>query len=115
MWEFAGAMPIYEYECTSCSNVFEAFQRMTESPLTVCPDCAGAVKKLVSRSSFQLKGGGWYSDGYSSKSSEGPGSKATDTAAPAVKGATAVAENSTGKSSNPSTEKADKETCTATS
>ena len=60
-------MPIYEYECTSCCNVFEVFQRMTEDPLTTCPDCSGLVKKLVSVSSFTLKGGGWYADGYSSK------------------------------------------------
>jgi putative FmdB family regulatory protein len=71
-------MPIYEYECTSCCNVFEVFQRMTEDPLTNCPDCSGSVKKLVSMSSFQLKGGGWYADGYSSKSSNGSGSTATD-------------------------------------
>jgi putative FmdB family regulatory protein len=74
-------MPIYEYECTSCCNVFEIFQRMTEDPLTVCPDCSGPVKKLMSRSSFQLKGGGWYSDGYSSKAGNGSGSTATDAAA----------------------------------
>ena len=69
-------MPIYEYECTSCSNVFEVFQRMTEAPLTTCPNCSGAVKKLLSMSSFQLKGGGWYADGYSSKSSNGSGAAA---------------------------------------
>lgn len=61
-------MPIYEYECKSCENVFEVQQRMTDEPLKICPDCQGEVKKLVSVSSFQLKGGGWYSDGYSSSS-----------------------------------------------
>ena len=74
-------MPIYEYECTSCCNVIEVFQRMTEDPLTVCPDCSGPVKKLVSRSSFQLKGGGWYSDGYCSKTGAGSGSGVTNEAA----------------------------------
>jgi putative FmdB family regulatory protein len=73
-------MPIYEYECTSCCNVFEIFQSMTEEPLTACPACSGSVKKLVSMSSFQLKGGGWYTDGYSSKSGNGSGSTATETA-----------------------------------
>ncbi len=70
-------MPIYEYECTSCCNVLEVFQRMTEDPLTTCPDCSGPVKKLVSVSSFQLKGGGWYADGYASKPSNGSGSGST--------------------------------------
>lgn len=57
-------MPIYEYECESCRNVFEITQRMTDDPLSSCPDCDGSVKKIVSRSSFLLKGGGWYADGY---------------------------------------------------
>lgn len=61
-------MPIYEYECKACENVFEVQQRMTDEPLKICPDCQGEVKKLVSVSSFQLKGGGWYSDGYSGSS-----------------------------------------------
>ena len=61
-------MPIYEYECKACENVFEIQQRMADDPLKICPDCQGEVKKLVSVSSFQLKGGGWYSDGYSGPS-----------------------------------------------
>mmetsp|Transcript_17595 Transcript_17595/g.8291 ORF Transcript_17595/g.8291 Transcript_17595/m.8291 type:complete len:98 (+) Transcript_17595:86-379(+) len=61
-------MPIYEYECSSCEKVFEVQQRISDDPLAVCPDCQGAVKKLVSVSSFQLKGGGWYADGYSGSS-----------------------------------------------
>lgn len=64
-------MPIYEYECKDCENVFEVQQRMTDEPLRECPDCRGAVKKLVSVSSFQLKGGGWYSDGYSTSNGKG--------------------------------------------
>lgn len=61
-------MPIYEYECKSCENVFEVQQRMTDDPLKKCPECDGEVKKLISASSFQLKGGGWYADGYSGQS-----------------------------------------------
>ncbi len=59
-------MPVYEYECTDCRKVFEIQQKMSDAPLTVCPECEGAVKKLMSMSSFQLKGGGWYADGYAS-------------------------------------------------
>lgn len=61
-------MPIYEYECSACDKVFEVQQRISDDPLDTCPDCQGAVKKLVSVSSFQLKGGGWYADGYSGAS-----------------------------------------------
>lgn len=70
-------MPIYEYECTSCCNVFEVVQRITEDPLSACPECSGPVKKLMSMSSFQLKGGGWYSDGYSSSAGNGSASGAS--------------------------------------
>ena len=64
-------MPVYEYECSECARVFEVQQRMSEAPLTECSVCGGEVKKLVSMSSFHLKGGGWYSDGYSSGSTGG--------------------------------------------
>lgn len=64
-------MPIYEYECKKCEKVFEVQQRMSDDPLTQCPDCKGEVKKLISNNSFQLRGGGWYADGYSSTSGGG--------------------------------------------
>ncbi len=66
-------MPVYEYECKSCKKVFEVQQKMSDGPLTNCPECDGPVKKIMSMNSFQLKGGGWYSDGYSSS---GGGAKA---------------------------------------
>lgn len=61
-------MPVYEYECPACEKVIEVQQRISDDPLSTCPDCGSEVKKLVSISSFHLKGGGWYSDGYSSTS-----------------------------------------------
>jgi putative FmdB family regulatory protein len=61
-------MPIYEYQCSSCQKVIEVMQRITEEPLSHCPDCHGSVKKLVSMSAFHLKGGGWFADGYSGTS-----------------------------------------------
>jgi len=69
-------MPVYEYECPQCAKVHEVQQRMTDDPLTVCPECGGEVKKLISMSSFQLKGGGWYADGYSGGGANGKGSAA---------------------------------------
>ena len=61
-------MPVYEYECKECEKVFEVQQRIADEPMKQCPDCDGVVTKLMSMSSFQLKGGGWYADGYSSTS-----------------------------------------------
>lgn len=62
-------MPVYEYECKACEKVFEVQQKMADAPLTNCPECDGPISKLMSMSSFQLKGGGWYADGYSSAKS----------------------------------------------
>lgn len=59
-------MPIYEYQCSDCHTVFEVQQKLSDPPLKSCPQCSGPVRKLVSMTSFQLKGGGWYSDGYAS-------------------------------------------------
>ncbi|MEJ2032131.1 MAG: zinc ribbon domain-containing protein [Deltaproteobacteria bacterium] len=59
-------MPIYEYECLQCQKVIEAVQKFSDAPMTSCPHCSGELKKLISNSTFLLKGGGWYADGYSS-------------------------------------------------
>lgn len=61
-------MPIYEYECEACRKVVEIWQAMSEAPLAACPECQAPVKKIISQSAFHLKGGGWYSDGYSNTS-----------------------------------------------
>jgi putative FmdB family regulatory protein len=54
-------MPIYEYQCEACRHVFDSLQKISEAPLSTCPDCgAEALKKLVSAPAFRLKGGGWY-------------------------------------------------------
>ncbi len=56
-------MPIYEYECQACGHRFEEWQKMSDDPIKVCPKCKKRkVEKLISQTSFQLKGGGWYSD-----------------------------------------------------
>lgn len=68
-------MPIYEYQCSKCGEIFEAFQKITDDPLTECKFCHGKVEKLISHSSFQLKGSGWYLTDYARKTS---GSSATD-------------------------------------
>ncbi|MEM7411943.1 MAG: zinc ribbon domain-containing protein [Myxococcota bacterium] len=61
-------MPIYEYACDNCGHEFEVEQRMSDDPVKKCPVCeALKVKRLISKTSFVLKGGGWYSDLYSSQ------------------------------------------------
>ena len=64
-------MPIYEYLCASCGCQFEEVQKFNEPPLEECPNCGkNSARRQVSMSSFHLKGGGWYKDGYSGKSDE---------------------------------------------
>jgi len=54
-------MPIYEYKCTQCEHRLEKLQRMSDDPLKDCPECGNStLAKLVSASSFKLKGTGWY-------------------------------------------------------
>ncbi len=63
-------MPIYEYQCQKCGT-FEVTQKITEKPLGKCPTCKGKVKKLISNTSFQLKGTGWYITDYARKGQNG--------------------------------------------
>ena len=60
-------MPIYEYECLKCGKTAEAMQRFSDPPLTQCSQCKGEMRKLISMSTFHLKGSGWYTTDYCGK------------------------------------------------
>ncbi len=60
-------MPIYEYECTKCGKVIEIMQKFSDPPLTECTHCHGRLRKLISMSTFHLKGTGWYVTDYARK------------------------------------------------
>ena len=54
-------MPIYEYQCQDCEHELEKLQKLSDDPLTDCPECGkSALKKKISAAGFRLKGGGWY-------------------------------------------------------
>jgi len=59
-------MPIYEYECTKCNKHFEIMQKISDAALTSCRECSGDLKKLITNTSFVLKGSGWYVTDYPS-------------------------------------------------
>ena len=59
-------MPIYEYQCQKCGTI-EVTQRITDKALAKCPTCKSKVKRLISNTSFQLKGTGWYITDYARK------------------------------------------------
>ena len=68
-------MPIYEYQCNWCSKIYEIWQKISDTPPDKCTECGGPLHKLVSLSSFQLKGGGWFLDGYSDSSNNAKNEK----------------------------------------
>lgn len=78
-------MPIYEYRCTKCSEQFEVTQKITDDPLTVHESCGGELRKLITNTSFVLKGSGWYVTDYPSAerknamNAEKPADKKKDT------------------------------------
>jgi len=98
-------MPVYEYQCKACSREFEYQQRMSDPDKTTCEVCGGALDRLISRTAFALKGGGWYKDLYASPkpdkadgaSKPDAGSKTeTPSAAPAAKSSEASTSSSSG-------------------
>ena len=71
-------MPIYEYKCEKCGIEHEVMQKMTEKPLTVCKSCGGRLKKLISNTSFVLKGSGWYVTDYADKNRKSSANEIAD-------------------------------------
>lgn len=72
-------MPIYEYLCEKCGSHIEVIQKVSDAPLKRCGKCRGKLEKTISRTSFQLKGSGWYATDYSRKGGkETAGSEKTE-------------------------------------
>jgi putative FmdB family regulatory protein len=68
-------MPIYEYECMQCGKIEEAIQKFSDEPLSTCRSCSGELHKLISQSTFHLKGSGWYVTDYANKSKTDSGTQ----------------------------------------
>ena len=77
-------MPIYEYKCKACEHKFDKLQKISDDPLTICPECGAAeLVKLVSAAGFRLKGTGWYETDFknsSKKSNDTTKSSSSDSA-----------------------------------
>jgi len=69
-------VPIYEYQCESCTDRFEIKQSMKDDPLTACPRCGKRVQRLISSPAIMFKGSGWYVTDYSEKMKPSAGSEA---------------------------------------
>ncbi len=77
-------MPIYEYECLKCGKTTETMQKFSDAPLTVCSECCGELRKLISMSTFHLKGSGWYTTDYAGKNQSTSSASKSSTESPKV-------------------------------
>lgn len=91
-------MPTYHYRCSACGHEFDQFQKFAEDPLTICPECDGAIRRVVQPVGIVFKGSGWYitdsrdaksgtSTPESSKPKEGEAAKSAEPAKPAAEAA----------------------------
>ncbi len=82
-------MPMYEYKCAQCGDVFELIQKFSDNPLTTHAKCGGAVERLISAPALQFKGSGWYVTDYAkgSTSRSNGASKAESSASGEAKSA----------------------------
>lgn len=60
-------MPTYEYRCRDCGHSFDIVQKMSEDPLTHCPECGGALRKVFTAPAISFKGSGFYATDHGSK------------------------------------------------
>ena len=102
-------MPIYEYKCGHCSETFEVLQKFSDEPLTECVLCSeGPVKKLISASSFVLKGAGFYVNDYKKKDapSEKKSSDSSSSSSSSTDSSSSTSSASESKTSSKETAKA---------
>ena len=109
-------MPIYEYRCLDCDHEFERMQKFSDPPLDTCPSCEGTVQKLISRSTFHLKGDGWYVTDYARKSGNNNKSESTTTSeANSESSKSKSSKSESSSSTSKSTESSSSSSSTATS
>ncbi|GMT99340.1 hypothetical protein KH5H1_34590 [Corallococcus caeni] len=96
-------MPIYEYGCSACGKTIDVLQKMSDPTPPACTACGaqGTLSKQVSRSSFHLKGGGWYSDLYGSTKKDGGGSSSSSSSSSSTASTAAAAPSSSPAASAP--------------
>ncbi|HXQ74188.1 MAG TPA: FmdB family zinc ribbon protein [Pyrinomonadaceae bacterium] len=101
-------MPIYEYECRKCKAHTEAFQKVTDKPLTKCSKCGGRLDKRISAPAIQFKGSGWYVTDYAGKATKDSKSESETKTEKSEKSDTKATKESSPakKSDKPSTTKA---------
>jgi putative FmdB family regulatory protein len=97
-------MPLYEYECSKCGRIEEVLQSFSDKPLKKCRHCNGKLHKLISQSSFHLKGTGWYVTDYAGKRGQNAQAK-TDSAGSGKEAKSSATSDSAGSKSASDTRK----------
>lgn len=95
-------MPLYEYECEKDGSRFEVIQKFSDEPVTICPDCGGKVRRLISSPAIQFKGSGWYITDYARKGKTDTGSNSSSTSSSSSAPATSTNDSSSGSSNTSS-------------
>ena len=100
-------MPTYEYLCQTCSHRFETWQKMTDEPLTACPECGGHIRRVLFPAGVVFKGSGFYktdySNGKSNATSSSSETKSTSDSKPAESKSSESSSNAPASSSTSST------------
>ena len=96
-------MPLYEYQCQACAHRFEQIRRFSDPPLESCPECGGAVRKLVSSPAIQFKGTGWYVTDYAQQGRKDPSDAAEAKAGAPADGAASKSDEKGGRKPGDST------------
>ena len=96
-------MPTYQYACTSCGERLEVVQKFSDDPLTVCPACSGALRKVFSPVGVVFKGSGFYKTDSRSKSSSGSSSSSSSSSSASTSKSDSGSSSSGSSDSTPST------------
>ena len=96
------SMPAYDYRCQACGNRFEAWQKITDDPIQVCPKCSGHVQRIIHATGLVFKGGGFYSTDH--RGAATAASPADEGHAPATDGAKGEAKSEKSEAATPKAE-----------
>jgi putative FmdB family regulatory protein len=102
-------MPTYEYRCRDCGHTFDIVQKMSDDPLTHCPECGGELRKVFTPPAISFKGSGFYATDHGKKSKQASAETKKDGEAKTPKDGGTSKKESSGDASTSSTTTTKKE------
>lgn len=107
-------MPTYEYRCRDCGHSFDIVQKMSDEPLTHCPECGGHLRKVFAPPAISFKGSGFYATDHREKSKSSTDAKSKDTKEGSETKKDSTKESTSSSGSTGNTKKSDSTTSNAT-